>query len=113
MCIQNIEIKDFSNLLLILGCRDTKIGNTYRGQHVFTVSGRLCQRWDKQLPHRHIHTDPASFPDASLFDASNYCRNPDDDPEGPWCYTTDSDLERETCNIPMCSGRPLQITIIK
>ena len=35
---------------------------------------------------------------------SNYCRNPDDEPE-PWCYTTDSDKRWEYCGIPKCSGK--------
>ena len=87
------------------GCRQTQLGNAYRGEHVFTASGRLCQRWDRQYPHSHSHTDASLFPDRGLSDASNYCRNPDDDPNGPWCYTTDPDETRETCNIPLCSGK--------
>lgn len=32
----------------------------------------------------------------------NYCRNPDDDPNGPWCFTTDPDVLWEECSIPLC-----------
>ena len=32
----------------------------------------------------------------------NYCRNPDGDPIGPWCYTTDQERRYESCNIPHC-----------
>ena len=40
----------------------------------------------------------------------NYCRNPIDDEGspiqsgGPWCFTTDTNVEWEYCNVPMCGG---------
>lgn len=40
------------------------------------------------------------YPDKSLDD--NYCRNPDASPV-PWCYTVDPEVERESCDISMCS----------
>lgn len=40
------------------------------------------------------------YPDKSLDD--NYCRNPDASPV-PWCYTTDTEVERENCEISKCS----------
>lgn len=33
----------------------------------------------------------------------NYCRNPDSDPKGPWCYTTDPSVRWEYCNLKRCS----------
>lgn len=35
----------------------------------------------------------------------NYCRNPDNNTKGPWCYTRDPTVEREECPIPVC-GMP-------
>ena len=35
----------------------------------------------------------------------NYCRNPDDDEDGPYCFTTDQSVPRQTCSIPLCSGK--------
>uniref|UniRef100_A0A672VAA7 Kringle domain-containing protein n=1 Tax=Strigops habroptila TaxID=2489341 RepID=A0A672VAA7_STRHB len=32
----------------------------------------------------------------------NYCRNPDGDENGPWCYTTDPATRFDYCNIPEC-----------
>ena len=64
----------------------------------------LCQRWDSQSPHPHNLTDPERFPDVSVEAASNYCRNPDGKPEGPWCFTDDPFVEWEYCDIPACSG---------
>ena len=46
--------------------------------------------------------DPFSnrYPNSDL--TSNYCRNPDHDPNGPWCYT-DNKERYEYCGIPKCS----------
>ncbi|KAI5109033.1 hepatocyte growth factor-like protein precursor, partial [Silurus meridionalis] len=85
-------------------CKDevciTCNGEDYRGQVDRTVSGKECQRWDQQNPHQHIY-QPEKYPDKSLDD--NYCRNPDASPM-PWCYTTDPDVERESCDIRKCFG---------
>ena len=37
-----------------------------------------------------------------LFENHNFCRNPDNDPRGPWCYTMDFYVPQEYCNIPRC-----------
>ena len=66
-----------------------------------TVSGRTCQRWDSQSPHRHTRNNPVDFPDVTLEGAGNRCRNPDGEPK-PWCYTTDSGKRWEYCNVPDC-----------
>uniref|UniRef100_A0A667WL92 Macrophage stimulating 1 n=1 Tax=Myripristis murdjan TaxID=586833 RepID=A0A667WL92_9TELE len=87
-------------------CKDevciTCNGEDYRGQVDHTVSGRECQRWDQQYPHQHIY-QPEKYPDKSLDD--NYCRNPDASPV-PWCYTTDPEVERESCEISKCTVVP-------
>ncbi len=53
--------------------------------------------------------DPANFPDVSLDAASNYCRNPDNEPGGPWCYTTSSSKRWEYCGVPLCTEYLLSI----
>lgn len=45
---------------------------------------------------------PQSHPLADLD--SNFCRNPDEDSGGPWCYTTDPDTRWEHCSVPSCTG---------
>ena len=70
----------------------------------YTNSGKLCQHWNST---KYID---ATFPDATIEDALNYCRNPvnvaNTDPpkhfDSPWCYTTDPTVLYERCNIPAC-----------
>lgn len=50
---------------------------------------------------------PAKYPDAGLEE--NYCRNPDNDEKGPWCYTTDPNTRFDYCNIPECEGEDTYI----
>jgi hypothetical protein len=63
----------------------------YRGCQTKTVSGRTCQNWDSQSPHRHSRysVDKGSA-------GNNYCRNPDGEPT-IWCYTTDPNKRWELC----------------
>ena len=69
-----------------------------------TQNGVTCQRWDAQTPHDHTSASDAQyFPDATLSDASNFCRIPtDDSTTEPWCYTTDPDTRWDLCAIPSC-----------
>ncbi|XP_078579507.1 apolipoprotein(a)-like isoform X2 [Branchiostoma floridae x Branchiostoma japonicum] len=81
-------------------CLSTSDGTTYRGKVRTTKSGHTCQRWDSSSPHRHQHLQ--KYPYHGLDE--NFCRNPTGRPlaEGPWCYTTDPDVEWEYCDIPEC-----------
>ena len=66
----------------------------YYGEEDRTESGILCMRWDATTPHApHIRPRESNH---------NYCRNPDNDKKGPWCYTTDPNQPYEYCNIPPC-----------
>ncbi|KAK0143369.1 Hepatocyte growth factor [Merluccius polli] len=73
-------------------------GEDYRGPMDHTQSGKECQRWDLQEPHKHLH-HPKSFQDKGLDD--NLCRNPDGR-HRPWCYTTDPHTPWEYCHIKVC-----------
>ncbi|XP_069625621.1 plasminogen isoform X2 [Ranitomeya imitator] len=74
-------------------------GKDYRGTEYKTRSGKTCQDWTATSPHTPNYT-PTNYPNAGL--ESNFCRNPDSDPNGPWCYTTDPNQRFEFCNIPQC-----------
>ncbi|MEQ2205962.1 hypothetical protein XENOCAPTIV_019657, partial [Xenoophorus captivus] len=41
-----------------------------------------------------------SEPNSNLVE--NFCRNPDSRSEGPWCFTTDPTVQKETCRVPKC-----------
>ncbi|XP_059831441.1 prothrombin [Hypanus sabinus] len=74
-------------------------GRDYTGTLNKTLSGRYCQAWSSQSPHKHNYTKQ-NYPTAGL--EANYCRNPDDDDEGVWCYTTDRNKETEYCKLNYC-----------
>ena len=63
------------------------------------AAGHSCQRWDSQFPHTHANNLQSMFPDASVADASNYCRNPDG-ADWPWCYTVDTRIRYAYCKLP-------------
>jgi len=74
----------------------------YRGKVNVTTSGYPCMNWRQQSPHSHSRTE-ANYPDTGLGD-HNYCRNPDNEPEGAWCYTTNPDQRWDYCGVPKCTG---------
>ncbi|KAM8962901.1 plasminogen isoform 1-T1 [Lycaon pictus] len=78
-------------------------GESYRGKVSVTVSGHTCQHWSEQTPHKHNRT-PENFPCKNLDE--NYCRNPDGE-TAPWCYTTNSEVRWEHCQIPSCESSPI------
>lgn len=80
------------------GCFEVKQSD-YRGYTNVTKSGRECQRWDSQAPHSHSRTRN-NYPDAGLTD--NFCRNPDGEDFGAWCYTNDPEKRWEYCDVDVC-----------
>ncbi|XP_076815268.1 low-density lipoprotein receptor-related protein 1-like isoform X2 [Clavelina lepadiformis] len=68
---------------------------SYRGKRNYTASSTPCQRWNA----RHPHIPKQEPPDGKNH---NYCRNPDFDIHGTWCYTTNASRRWEYCNISKC-----------
>lgn len=76
------------------------MGFSYRGLLSNTVSGRTCQKWTEEKPHI-IGIEPTE--DNGLGN-HNFCRNPDESEDKPWCYTVDPGQEnaKEVCEVPAC-----------
>jgi len=68
----------------------------YNGDLDRTKSGQVCQRWDVNIPHK-VRYHP---PDNDTH--HNFCRNPDRDVKGTWCYTINPAIRWEYCSIPKC-----------
>ncbi|XP_040920313.1 plasminogen isoform X2 [Toxotes jaculatrix] len=92
---------------------DCKVGNgqTYRGPTSITALGVTCQAWSAQSPHTHSSFTPQTHPTSGL--EGNNCRNPDNDVNGPWCYTTDKSKKWDYCQIPDCAGLNCGTPVIK
>lgn len=74
-------------------------GRFYQGYVNVTKFGKACQRWNSTQPHTHDRP-PDVFPE--MFDAENYCRNAGGEEPTPWCYTMDSNVRWQHCEIPIC-----------
>uniref|UniRef100_A0A8C2SVL4 Plasminogen-like n=1 Tax=Coturnix japonica TaxID=93934 RepID=A0A8C2SVL4_COTJA len=86
----------YEKKMYLLQCK-RGIGEDYRGTEAKTWRGIPCQKWAEKSPHNPNFT-PEKHPRAELEE--NYCRNPDGDVRGPWCYTTDPATRFDYCNIP-------------
>ena len=72
----------------------------------YLTTGRLsltnnfipCLSWTTQYVEDNFEFD------SPLLGDHNYCRNPDNDPNGPWCFTTDTN-QRAYCNVQKCGVR--------
>ena len=71
------------------------LGANYSGIMNVTTSGFTCQVWSASQPNDHDFTHVGEH---------NYCRNPDADPEGVWCVTTDPEETWEYCSVPICAS---------
>jgi len=82
----------------------------YSGSLSVTESGRTCQPWNANSPHKHgwkAYSNPNNFPSGTI--SHNNCRNPGGEGDGsgatgkkPWCYTTDSSKRWEYCDVDKC-----------
>ena len=88
-------------------CYDGVNGKTYSGTKSTTINGYTCQRWDTNLPHlkNTAASNEDNYPEKSLTEAQNYCRQPADGTYKPWCYTTDPLKRWDYCDIPTCEGK--------
>uniref|UniRef100_A0A8C8WMV2 Kringle domain-containing protein n=1 Tax=Panthera leo TaxID=9689 RepID=A0A8C8WMV2_PANLE len=72
-------------------------GQSYRGTSSTTITGKKCQPWSSMAVITKVwealHTPAFCF---------QYCRNPDGDVNGPWCYTMSPRKLFDYCDVPQC-----------
>ena len=51
-----------------------------------TWSGKKCQKWKSMKKSAPEHIKKEISNKNYAFDTPSSCRNPDNDPNGPWCY---------------------------
>ncbi|KAM8884118.1 hepatocyte growth factor-like isoform 1-T1 [Synchiropus picturatus] len=76
------------------------VKDNYRGRRSWTKSNITCQAWSDNNINEHTFY-PDHYPAQDLRD--NFCRNPNNHPGGPWCYTTDPNVRSEECGVPNCA----------
>ena len=74
-------------------------GRGYNGTLNVTLSEYPCQSWNSTFPHRHL-LHLGDYPE--LEGGHNFCRNPGERGEKPWCFTTNRDTRWEYCGVPKC-----------
>jgi len=71
----------------------------YRGTMSLTNSGFKCQNWLLTEPHDHDYIEDSTV---GIGD-HNYCRNPEEEDTGAWCFTVDDpDEDWDYCAVPRC-----------
>ncbi|XP_045171018.2 uncharacterized protein LOC123533444 [Mercenaria mercenaria] len=77
---------------------DRLFSTQYAGNVSVTESGITCQRWDSQYPHKHHFNKDIMFPEKSISDAENFCRDPSES-QILWCLTTNPSVEWAVCRL--------------
>jgi len=85
----------------IENCKFTTHGREYVGNISQTENDNLCLKWNEGMLE-HLQLDTKTYWDIDPVLDSNYCRNPTNFPNGPWCFVDSQTLEWEYCNIPHC-----------
>lgn len=91
-------------------CKLSDMGLDYVGKLSETRTGSQCSNWTLYMEaYGNItegFTNPIQaryFPEGSVTHARNYCRNPDRDNRGPWCFTGRGSLDSyDFCDVTHC-----------
>lgn len=89
------------NIPTEIGCKNSRQGSDYVGKLDHVVTGEECFPW-LYVQSGYKSSD---FPENNIGEALNYCRNPNNDRYGPWCYfdTGDGQFKGRYCAIPICN----------
>lgn len=82
-------------------CSSNRLGLGYVGHQSASAAGHPCIPWNHEAVPDTFKLAKL-FPDGSVDDASNYCRNPDKNGNGTWCFTSAPEFPREVCNVREC-----------
>ncbi|XP_036747755.1 prothrombin isoform X1 [Manis pentadactyla] len=74
-------------------------GQQYQGRLAVTALGSPCLAWASRQV-KALSKDKDFSPTVPLEE--NYCRNPDGDEEGAWCYVSGEPLVMEYCDLDYC-----------
>jgi len=89
-------------------CKENLLGKEYRGNVKKTRTGRDCELWSEEKKSdgkAGWHPTWSGAAEKGIGD-HRYCRNPDNEPEGPWCYIKGDPNKRwEYCNVDLCNGK--------
>jgi hypothetical protein len=101
------EYNVYTTVLNNQNCKKSTKGTEYRGSENKTQSGLKCLNWTQQVKSARGIGWHTGYPNAKLkgIEDHNYCRNPDNEPNGPWCYTTDPNVRWEYCDISYCKNK--------
>ena len=77
---------------------EDKYGVKYRGTQSETKRGAPCVRWDSLTLWNKFHPSKNQEKDLS----QNFCRNPDGDNRGPWCFVSLAPRKFQYCSISVC-----------
>ena len=73
------------------------LGVKYTGTADVTNNGIPCRVWEPYELQDHQGV------------GHNHCRNPDEDPNGVWCYFASGDEHWDYCSVPICGNAKLKV----
>ncbi|XP_062270995.1 LOW QUALITY PROTEIN: prothrombin-like, partial [Scomber scombrus] len=85
-------------------------GIDYTGDLAVTMGGHTCLKW-ASAEAKALSKDKEFIPEVAL--PGNKCRNPDNDPEGPWCYVNIyGNVTLDYCDLDLCEEQLLEDSLI-